>query len=127
MPHPGDDNFCARGHGDRRHEKVDKAIVAGELSKARELTDEIMDKLNPSLSETAWMWTLRARLAGLAGDKTAQLIALRNATVSNGRWVSEKLYPNLLLVRTALELENGSFSEALSTHDKLLKAPNPHP
>ncbi len=105
----------------RRYKKIDKAIGNGELAKAQKMVDDAVDDLNLSLSETAWLWTARARLAGLNGDKAAQLSALRKATRNNGKWVDEKLYPNLLLLRTALEMEKGHLSEALSTHDKLVK------
>lgn len=105
----------------RRYKKVDKAINDGELSKAQDLVDDIVADLNLSLSETAWLWTARARLAGLNGDKAAQLAALRKATRNNGKWVDEKLYPNLLLLRTALEMEEGNLSEALESHDKLVR------
>jgi len=110
-----------------RYRRIGKAIDSGELTKAQEMIDDVVDDLNLSLSEMAWLWAQRARLAGLAGDKDAQLRALREATQNNGRWVDEKLYPNLLLVRTALEIEDGNFSEALSSHDKLVNVNEEHP
>lgn len=111
----------------RRYKKIDKKIDDGELAKAQEMIDDTVQDLNLTLSETAWLWAVRARLAGLVGDKDAQLAAVRKATQNNGRWVDEKLYPNLLLVRTALEIEDGNLSEALETHDKLLKTETEHP
>jgi TonB family protein len=110
-----------------RYKKIEKTIDSGELSNAQEMIDDIVENLNLSLSETAWLWALRARLAGLVGDKDAQLFALRKATENDGRWVDDGLYPNLLLVRTALEIENGNFSEALSSYDKLVKTKYEHP
>ncbi len=111
----------------RRYKKIDKRIAEGELAEARELIDDVVEDLNLTLSETAWLWASRARIAGLVGDKDAQLAALRKATQNNGRWVDDKLYPNLLLVRTALEIENGNLSKALSSHDKLLETKTEHP
>ncbi len=110
-----------------RYRKIGKAIDKGEVTKAQELVDDAINDLNLSLSEMAWLWAQRARLAALTGDKDAQLRAVRNATQNNGRWVDEKLYPNLLLVKAALEIENGYFSEALSSHDKLVSVNEEHP
>lgn len=110
-----------------RYRKLDKTIAAGDLPKAQKMIDDIVEDLNLSLSETAWLWAQRARIAALTGDKDAQLEAVRKATENDGRWVADALYPNLLLVRTALELEKGNFSEALSSHDKLIETKEGHP
>ena len=111
----------------RRYRKIENTIADDDLPKAQEMIDDTVEEFNLSLSETAWLWALRARLAGLVGDKEAQLVALRKATQNNGRWVDDKLYPKLLLVRTALEIENGNFSQALSSHDKLVATNEDHP
>lgn len=111
----------------RRYKKIDGAIDDGELAKAQEMIDGAVEDLNLSLSETAWLWTARARIAGLKGDKVAQLAALRKATGNNGKWVDPKVYPNLLILRTALELEEGNLSEALDSHDRLVETKTDNP
>lgn len=110
-----------------RYKRAEKAITAGDLSKAQDIVDEIVDDFSLSLGETAWLWSLRARLAGLTGDKEAQLIALRRAIGNDGQWVDKKLYPSLLFVKTALEFENGEYSSALRSHDKLMETKFEHP
>jgi len=111
----------------KRYKKISKATDEGKLAEAQVMIDDMLDDLKLSLSETAWLWALRARIAGLVGDKDAQLVALRRATENNGRWVDEKLYPNLLLAETVLEIESGNFSEALGSHEKLVEAKNDLP
>ncbi|MGB5352129.1 MAG: energy transducer TonB [Woeseia sp.] len=110
-----------------RYKKIAKIIDEGNLDKATELIDSLVADMNLSLAETGWVWTLRARVAGLAGDEGAQLKALRKATANNGRWADAKVYPSLLLVRTALELQDGNLSAALETYEVLLETGFDHP
>ncbi len=110
----------------RRHNRISKIIGEGDYEKAQQLIDSYREKYNMSLSETSWLWTLQTRLSGLVGDKDRQLTAVRKATESSS-WVDKDLYPNLLLVRTALELEQGNYAQALRNHEALKEAKADHP
>ncbi len=117
--------FAMDGHGTgvnrkyyQRHRRIEKAIESGDTAKAQEMIDALRDRYSLSISETSWLWTLQARLHGLSGDKQRQLSAIRKATRSE-TWVDEDLYPNLLLVKTALELELQQYSSALESHGQL--------
>ncbi|MEM7277553.1 MAG: energy transducer TonB [Pseudomonadota bacterium] len=110
----------------RRHNRISKIIDSGDYDEAQKLINNYRDNNNMSLSETSWLWTLQTRLSGLVGDKKQQLAAVRKATESSS-WVDKKLYPDLLLVRTALELEEGNFAQAIRNHEALRKAKADHP
>lgn len=103
------------------YRKIDKALLKGDAGKAQELLDEMSEAGGMTNAELAWYWSLRARHEGLAGDKPAQLEALRKATVSDGRWITEELYPGILLLRAVRELETGDYVEAIGSYEKLLE------
>lgn len=103
----------------RLYRKVDKKLLNRELESAREILDESFDPLGMTLTELAWYSALEVRYFGQTGDKEAQLRALRKATASDGRWVDDGLYPQLLLLKTIRELEAGNVSAGLSTFQKL--------
>ncbi len=105
----------------RKYRKVDKELTGGDLEAAKELLDTSFDSLEMTLTELAWYSTLEVRYYGLMDNDSAQLRALRRATASNGKWVDDTLYPNLLVVKTIRELEAGDISAALSTYEDLLK------
>lgn len=111
----------------RRYRKVDEALTGDELDEAKELLDTSFESLGMTLAEIAWYSTLQVRYYGSTGNKDAQLKALRRATASDGKWVDDALYPNLLVVKATRELENSDFSAALSTYDKLLKTKSDAP
>lgn len=109
----------------RTYRRASKAIEQGELQEARRQLATLGESDGLTLSETAWLWALRARVAGLSGNKDAQLKALREATRGSDTWIDENLLPGLLYVRTALELESGRLSDGLRSYERLSKvAPN---
>ena len=101
-----------------RYKRVVKAIDNGDVDTATTLLEKEFDADKLTMSEISWLWTLRTRLAAINGDKDAQLIAVRRATASPN-WIDERLYPNLLTVRTTLEIENGLYADALTSFSKL--------
>ena len=111
----------------RKYNKINEVLSAGDLDESGEMIDDVFDSKDLTLPEVTWLWALEARRAGLAGDKDRQLAAVRKATKSNGRWVSDELYPSLLLIRTIRELESGNYSAAFSSHEKLLATEAEYP
>lgn len=103
-----------------RHKKISKELEDGDLEKARELIDKQFESKNLTLPELSWLWSLEAHYAGLVGDKQGQLAAVKRATIGDGRWVADDLYPSLLLIQTIRELELGNYSDAFTSHEKLL-------
>lgn len=103
----------------RRYRSIKKALDKSDVLRAAELIGKARTQLKLTLADMAWLSSLEARLAGLKGDKEAQLEAVRNATRGSGRWIDDKLFPNLLYVRTALELEQGNYAQSLSAYEKL--------
>ncbi|MGI9220554.1 MAG: energy transducer TonB [Woeseiaceae bacterium] len=110
-----------------KHKKISKELEEGNLEKARELIDKQFESKNLTLPELSWLWSLEAHYAGLVGDKQAQLAAVKRATISNGRWVTDDLYPSLLLIQTIRELELGNYSAAFRSHEKLLETKAEYP
>lgn len=102
-----------------KHRRINKKMEDGDLEESREMLDKLHESKNLTLPELSWLWSLEAHYAGLTGDNRAQLDAVRKATISDGRWVSDELYPNLLLVRTIREMETGDFSAAFRSYEKL--------
>lgn len=103
-----------------RYYKIEKAIEKKDIEKAGKLLDNTFKSYDMTLSELTSLWALRAQHAALTGDEEMQLKAIRKATASNGRWINQELYPQLLYVRTVLELQNSNLPEALDTFDKLV-------
>ena len=102
-----------------QYKKTAGLIDAGELDAAEQRLDMQFETKRLTLSENAWLWTLRARLAGLNGESEAQLAALRKATAGGANWVDENLYPNLLVVKATLELQQGLYADAQKTFNAL--------
>lgn len=106
----------------RAYKKVDQSLNEGDLETAEQLLAESFESFNMSLAELSWLWSIRARYAGMVGDKEAQLQAVRKATAHSASWIDDDVYAGLLLIRTVRELESGNVSAALSSHDKLLES-----
>ena len=105
----------------RRYRRIRNAIEEGDLGKASELIASAREKLKLSLAERTWLWVAVARIEALRGNPDAQLRALRKATEGSGRWIDRKIYPNLLLVRTSLEMQKSNWSTAMQTHRRLVE------
>lgn len=104
-----------------RYIQIKNAIDDGELERAGEMVARVRRNLNLTLADNAWLSSLEVRIAGQTGDRDAQLDAVRAATQGGGRWIDERLFPNLLYVRTALELEKGNYAHSLSTFETLVE------
>lgn len=103
-----------------RYRRIEKALDKDDLEKAQRLIDEGFEAKHITMAENAWLWTASARLYGRQGDKDKQLVAIRRATTRRD-WVDDKLYPNLLTVRTSLLLEKGLYAEAIVSFSALEK------
>ena len=104
----------------RGYRRATKALEDGDIESARERVDQLAKNDGLTLSETAWLWALRARIAGRSNDRDAQLRALREATRGSA-WIDDELLPGMLYIKAALELERGQLSDGLNSYDRLLK------
>ncbi len=102
------------------YRRIAETIDAGDLSTASKKIDDSFETYATTLTEISWLWTLRARIAGLEGRRTDQLHAVRKAT-SSSTWVDPKLLPNLLAVRASLEIEHRLYADAIKTYERLLE------
>ncbi len=102
-----------------------EALDAGDIENAELQIAELAD-IPMSTYERARHSLLLARVAEAHGDIDAQLKHLRRVVASNGVWIDEELYPQLLYVILALEIQTARHSAALSTWERLseLDAPS---
>lgn len=118
--------FAIRGSQDRvsrpfyaRYRKMEQTLNEGDIETASAELESALESEGLTLAEMSWLWALRARIAGLQGDKEQQLSALRRATAGSPEWTPEDLRIGLLTTRTALELESGDFSAAMQSYEDL--------
>ncbi len=104
-----------------RYRRMDTAVNEGDIEKAEAILNEALEKESLTNGEISWSWAMKARIAGIRGDKDAQLTAVRRALGSSGKWIPEELREGLLTTRTVLELENGDYSSAMDSYSKLEK------
>jgi len=118
--------FAIRGAQDKvsrpfytRYRAIETRLNEGEVEKAAGQLESAFDSDGLTLAELSWLWALRARIAGIQGDRDAQLSALRRATAGSPDWTPADLRAGLLTTRTALELETGDFSAAMQSYEEL--------
>ena len=102
----------------RRYREANEALDEGDIAKAeREIA--ALSELAMTTYERARHSLLQARVAETTGDADAQLIHLRRVVASNGFWIDEELYPQLLYLVVALEIQTGRHSAALRSWERL--------
>ncbi len=102
----------------RRYREANDALDAGDIAEAeREIA--ALSELAMSTYERARHSLLQARVAEMYGDADSQLIHLRRVVASNGFWIDEGLYPQLLYLVVALEIQTGRHSAALRSWERL--------
>lgn len=102
-----------------RYRRIEQTLNGGDVETASTELATAFESEGLTLAEMSWLWAMRARIAGMIGDKDAQLAALRRATAGSQKWVSEDLLTGLLTTKTALELETGDFSAAMQSYEEL--------
>lgn len=118
--------FATQGPQDRvsrqfygRYRRMERALDDGDIETATAELETAFQSEGLTLAEVSWLWALKARIAGVHGDKEQQLAALRRATAGSAQWVTDDLLSGLLATKTALELETGNFSAAMQIYEEL--------
>ena len=102
----------------RRYREAIEALDVGDVAEA-ERQIAALSELPMSTYERARHSLLKARVAEAYGDTDAQLSHLRRVVASNGAWIDEELYPQLLYVVVVLEIQTARHSAALRTWERL--------
>lgn len=101
------------------YRKMEQALDDGDIETASTELETALQGEGMTLAEMSWLWALKARIAGMQGDREQQLAALGRATAGSSQWVAENLLTGLLTTKTALELEAGDFSAAMQSYEEL--------
>ena len=103
----------------RTYRKIDKALDRGEIDSASVELEDAFSLQGLTLGELSWLWVLKARIAGVRGDKEQQLIAVRRALAVPSGFIPDKLRSGLLATRVVLEIQEKNFAEALDAYSTL--------
>lgn len=103
----------------RRYKKIDGAIDRGDIDSAGSALKNAFQAKGLTLGELSWLWVLRARIAGMQGDKERQLIAVRRALAVSDKWIPVQLRTGLLTTRVVLEIQKGNYAAAISAYSRL--------
>ena len=106
-----------RFHGNYR--KIEKALEKGEVDAASSALEDAFDSKGLTLGELSWLWALKARIAGMHGDRKQQLVAVRRALAVSKDWVPEELRVGLLKTRFILEIQENNLAAAMDAYSKL--------
>ena len=102
-----------------RYRRMEKDLDEGDIESASAELETVLQSEGLTLAEMSWLWALKARIAGMRGNKEQQLEAVRHATAGSSQWVTEDLLTGLLATKTALELETGDLSAAMLSYQEL--------
>ena len=103
----------------RSYRKISEAIDRAEIESAARQLDEAFEAKGLTLGELSWLWALKARVAGLRGDKDGQLVAVRRAAAAPGNLIPDNLRSGLLTTQVVLELQANNLAAALDAWLKL--------
>lgn len=103
----------------RTYRKIDKALDQGEVDSAILKLEDAFQLNGLTLGELSWLWTLKARIAGVQGDREQQVIAVRRALAVPSKLIPDKQRAGLLTTRVALEIRENNFAAALDAYAEL--------
>lgn len=104
-----------------RYKKIINHLENGKLDAAKNLINKISDEAQMNVYEISQLWFLKSLYARAKGNEAAQLSYLRKAVANNGRWIDERVYPNLLFTIVVLEIRQRNFSAAIRSYEKLMQ------
>lgn len=120
-----DENDGSRKRASRKFSdqfrKLGRLIKNDELEEADELFWTIVETSSLSLYEHSNLWAERARYELAVEDLNRVDLALRRATVSNGKWIEPEVYVELLKLRVDVELIIGQYDAAIGAFDELTR------
>ena len=103
----------------RTYRKIDETLERGEIDSATLQLEEAFQLKGLTLGELSWLWALRARIAGIQGDREQQLIAVRRALAVASDFIPDNLRSGLLTTQVVLEIQENNFAAALDAYSTL--------
>lgn len=105
----------------RRYRQLNKLIDEKKYAEAAEMFDLNLANPDMSLYELGMLWVTRARLEMAGGDLYKLRMALVRATASEGSWIEDDVYEQMLELRVRVEARLGKWQEALDTYETLVE------
>jgi TonB family protein len=96
-----------------------RLIDEHKLPEADELFQELIGSNRLNLYELGKIWAQRVRYEALAGDLYTLDVALHRASASNGQWMEQEHYFQMLAFRIKVELQLGNYATAISAFARL--------
>ncbi|MEM7430958.1 MAG: energy transducer TonB [Pseudomonadota bacterium] len=103
----------------RKFRQLGELIDERNLAEADELFNDLYENYDLSLYEQSKLWAQRVRHESIEGDLYKLDRALHRATASDGKWIDEKSYRQLLELQVMVRLQLGRFHSALVSYNKL--------
>lgn len=117
-----DGNDGARPSFVRKFKKISGLITDENYDEAEALFDELHGSDKLSLYELTKLWAQRVRIEAARGDFIRLRMALQRATASDGEWIDERSYIQLMTLLVKVEVAMGRYAESLYSFRNLVEA-----
>ena len=106
----------------RQYKKIGRLLDAENYDEAAALFDKMQGSDKLSLYELTKLWAQRVRIEAARGDMIRLRMALHRATASDGQWIDENSYIQLMSLLVKVEVAMGRYAESLYSYRKLVEA-----